>query len=232
MRRLFLLFLLLATTSCSVATNATTAPTDPLHLWMSRTLYFSNPDGTDPNRNNVFQVQEVQTALNAIQKLTNLGTGYFTYNLTTEAALTPILTAQTVGVSTSFVLIWPDSVFNDFVLNQAGGSVPDYNAITVINDSNKREFYIIVRSSCFTGSASSCGNITVDGLSALVARQIGFLMGMGSVSCVTDPTNVMCVTPSDSQWSKTSQLLWAASFNNVLQQASSSPGFYDVSPAP
>lgn len=169
--------------------NVTTAPD---YRWMDRNIFFAYSQGgaSNTNRNNEFQKQKVKDALNEISSRSNLGANYFTFTETDESALTPILSATTSSNDfKSFILIWPDADFSDYVVNQLGGSIPDANAVTVLNSAYKRKFFMIIKSSCFS-SDSACNGITsAAGLRALVARQMGLMTGMplkkDSLSCQT-----------------------------------------------
>lgn len=240
-RILFLILTVLAFASCK-QTDSTTTTTVTKYIgctkvlenqgscirWMDRVLYFAYSTGSNANSNNQFQKTTVKETLTEIATNTMLGTGYWTYNEVDESLLNPILSA---GLSESeyksFILVWDDTKFNDFLVNSVGGNVPDTNAVTVINAAHKRKFYIIVKASCFTSSAS-CNGITTTGVKALIARQIGFLSGLSPVSCSSDPSNVMCATlPIDDQWSTSNKNKWFASVNGMLEVIYNNPNYYD-----
>lgn len=196
--------------------------------WMDRTIYFAFSGAATPQRNNEFQKAKVKEALQEIEDSTLLGRGYFNFVEVDESLLSPIIEP---GLSPdqykSFILIWPDNVFNDYVVNQLGGNVPDPNAITVLNSAFKRKFYIIMRASCFVSEAS-CNAITTPGLNALIARQFGFLAGIPPVNCDTEPNNAMCPTiPRDTQWNDTNRNRWFNNFSNILEVILNNPNFYD-----
>lgn len=204
-------------------------PYAPIYRWMDRVIYFAYSTGTNPNRNNEFQKAKVQDALKEIQNLSNLGENYFSFQEVDEAILQPIYEAnQSTSEYKSFILIWDDASFNDFVVNTLGGTVPDNNAVTVINSAYKRKFYMILKASCFTSSAS-CNNITQNGLRAIIARQIGSMVGMSMrTDCSSDPENAMCSSiPSDVQWNDFNKSRWINSFNNSLETILNNPNFYD-----
>ena len=196
--------------------------------WMDRKIYFAFSNASQTDRNNEFQKGKVKEALNEIQELTSLGAGYFQYQEVDESLLNPIVEpGLSVNEYKSFILIWPDAVFNDFVVNNLGGNVPDPNAITVINSAYKRKFYIILRASCFV-SAAACNAITETGLRALIARQMGFLLGLRPADCGTSPEGVMCASlPVDAQWSELNKQQWASSLDNNLETILNNPNFYD-----
>lgn len=199
--------------------------------WMDRTIYFAFSSGSEPQRNNEFQKAKIQEALDEIQDSTLLGPGYFNYAEVDESLLNPLIEP---GLSEneykSFVLIWPDAVFNDFVVNELGGNTPDPNALAVINAAYKRKFYMIMKASCFVSDAA-CNGISTTGLKALVARQLGLITGLSPKSsdfCEDTPGDVMCTEfPEDSQWDENNKLRWASSYNNLLETILNNPNFYD-----
>ena len=209
--------------------SSSSSSSDPSLRWMDRTIYFAYANSGNPNSNNQFQVQDVQDALTEIQQITNLGQGYFSYTMADPAVLNPIYqTGQASSEYISFILIWDDTDFNNFVVNTLGGNVPDENAITVINAAYKRKFYMIFKSSCFVSSAS-CNSITSNGLRAMVARQLSLLVGIPAITnCAKTPTDVMCsTTPSDAQWNDLNKTNWANEFNNALETVLNNPNFYN-----
>lgn len=201
----------------------------PEHRWMDRQIYLALPNGIDGDRNNTFQKQKVKDALTEIQASTGLGDNYFSFSEVDESLLQP-LTAITQATADykSFILVWPDDVFNRFVINELDGNIPDPYAITVINSANKRKFFVVLKASCFN-TAPACNNIGDSGLRAMIARQLGLLAGMSLKNCVQFPTHTMCAeTPSDSQWSLASKQNFFSSFNSALESILNSPGFYNV----
>lgn len=211
--------------ACANKEEATTATASSAR-WMDQNVYFAYPDATDINRNNAFQKQKVQDALDYLSTNTLLGEGYFSYHEVDESELTPILTAQTATDFKSFVLIWPDATFNSYLATTLGGVTADPNAITVINDANKRQFFLIFKASCFSNNAT-CQSIGTNGLSAMISRQMGLLSGLSTKDCLTYPSDVMCASiPSDSQWASSYQLKFFSAFNNVLTKILSIPSYY------
>jgi len=201
----------------------------PKYRWMDREIYFAFSSGTNPQKNNEFQKARVQDALKEIEKNSNLGEGFFSFKEVDEAILQPIyIPGQSINEYKTFILIWPDADFNNFVVNTLGGSVPDNNGITVVNSAYKRKFYMVIKSSCFV-SSSDCNSITQNGLRALVARQLGSLVGMPiKKDCSLDPENTMCSPlPNNEQWNDFNKLRWSNSFNNSLETILNNPNFYD-----
>lgn len=234
----YLIFLLpimiLFSTSCTQNTE-TVVYRDPVpvYRWMDRQIYLAYSSGTSPSKNNEFQKAQVQEAFNDIAKNSTLGENYFSFTEVDEAVLQPIVeVGKSANEYKSFVLIWPDADFNNFIVNSLGGSVPDQNAVVIINASFKRKFYMIIRSSCFVSSVT-CNSITTQGLKALIARQMGFLVGMPpktTAECNSDPENVMCALPNDEQWNDFNKLRWTNSFNNNLESILNNPNYYDENP--
>lgn len=207
----------------------------PVYRWMDRKIYLAFSSGSNPERNNEFQKTRVKDALAEIETLSNLGSGlsssekYFTFEEVDEAVLQPIYIAgQSATEYKSFILIWPDADFNNFIVNTLGGSVPDNNAVTVVNAAYKRKFYIIIKASCFVSSAA-CNGITQNGLRALIARQMGSLVGMAiKQECTATPENTMCSPlPNNEQWNDSNKISWRNSFNNSLETILNNSNFYD-----
>lgn len=221
-------------TSCNQTTTETVYKEYvPQYRWMDRQIYLAFSSGTSPQKNNEFQKATVQEAFNEIAKATTLGDNYFSFSQVDEAVLQPIIEpGKSANEYKSFVLIWPDADFNNFVVNTLGGNVPDQNGVVVINASFKRKFYMIIKSSCFV-SSTACNSITTQGLKALIARQLGYLVGMPpktTAECNSDPENVMCALPNDQQWNDFNKVRWGNSFNNNLEAILNNPNYYDENP--
>lgn len=221
---ILILALIYAATGCAAKDQSSTNQTSV--RWMSRTIYLAYPDATDSSRNNYFQKDAIKTAIKEVEIGSMLGQGYFTFVEADESSLDPI-TAQTASTDLkSFILIWPDSVFNVFVSSNFGSSIPDPNAVTVINAANKRYFYMIFKASCFETS-SLCNNISTNGLKAMVGRQFGLLNGLSTVDCSVYPNDTMCATlPSDTQWTSQNSFKFFNSLNNMLENILNTAGFY------
>jgi hypothetical protein len=215
---------------CAKPPTVATTTTSPDFRWMDRNIYFAASGGT-LDRNNEFQKQKVRDALVDIQNSTTLGPNYFSFAELDESLLIPTVVQTTSAADfKSFILIWPDAVFSDFVVSQLGGQVPDPNAIVVLNSAFKRKFYMIFRAGCFSDSTlnPTCGAITSTlGIRAMVARQIGLMTGLAVKSCADFPSDVMCASsPSDSQWLTPSKSQWIGSEDNVLESILRTPNFY------
>ncbi len=198
--------------------------------FMDRTIHLSFSTGDNPNKNNAFQKQEVIDAFNEISQLTDLGAGYFKFKEVDPVLIEPVFEEQTGGEFLSFVQILPDSEFNEIAGNF--GYIPDPNAVTVINSANKRQFYILLRASCFTPNNINCTNdgsaiMGTNGIRALVARQLSLLVGI-PLTCSNGVLKTGCADfPSDDQWTLDRKSAWAASYNNALETISNNPDFYE-----
>lgn len=221
--RYFLFLLILGSLGCSKESGTSTT-TSTSYRWVARTIYLAYPDSSDSSRNNYFQKESIKDAVKEITKNSMYGENYFAFEETDEANLTPIA-QQTSAELKNFILIWPDSVYNVYVSSTFGSVVPDTNAVTVINSANKKYFYMIFKASCFQTSAS-CNYISNVGLKALIARQLGFLNGLSSADCSIYPGDVMCTTPSDTQWSTQNSFKFYNALNNMLETILNTPGFY------
>lgn len=222
--KVFFLFSVLWLSACDKA--QTPASADPGLRWMDRTIYLAN--SISENRNNAFQKQRVKEALTDLETQTNLGEGYFSFTEVDEGALDVSLDSGVSDSQKSFILIWPDNVFDDYVVNVVNGQTPDPHAVAVLNSSNKRKFFIILRASCISAVANpTCPDIGVDGFKAMIFRQFGFLVGLSKKDCTLYPTDVMCAdSPSRLQYSTSARLSFANSFNNRLESILLNPGYY------
>lgn len=198
--------------------------------FMDRVIHLSFSTGSDPSKNNAFQKQEVIDAMEEVARLTQLGSGYFSFKEVDPVLIEPVTEETYADEFRSFIQVWPDLEFNEFA--DEWGSTPDQNAILVLNKANKRQFYLILRASCFTPNDSRCTNdngavMGSNGIRALVARQIGQLVGI-PVNCSLGDERAMCSDfPSDSQWTLAQRQYWAANFNNALETISNNPDFYE-----
>lgn len=219
-----IIYVLLTTSGCSKAQENTVT----YSRWMDRNIYFADQNANDPDRNSFFQRKAVQDAMDEVAGGTNLGINYFSYTQVPESELEAII-QTTDGINfKSFILIWPDSVFNAWVSEKYDGNIPDLNAITVVNHLNKRQFYIIVRASCTTAGSNNCNKVGSNGLKALIARQLGSLVGL-EFDC-NNPGAVVCTDPNDSQWLDSNKNSFFHSMNNRLEDILNTPNFYPASP--
>lgn len=199
--------------------------------FMDRNIYFVNgPSGVGLSvKNSPLDIVKIQSSLREFACLTELGCNYFIFNADTEANLTPI-TEYTTGVNfKSFIQVWPDAEFSE-LYNKVIPNPSEPNAIVFLNPNNRKQFYMILKGSCFSESGNvNCTNneeaiFTSDlGLSALLARNLGRLVGIPldySSQCSSSPasTNVMCGSyPNNSQWSTSAKNSMTSLFNNALE---------------
>lgn len=202
--------------------------------WIDRDLYFANQDPLISNRNNAFHVQQAIDIIRNLESNTRLGSDYFRINQLSPEVLDPIRPNNlSESEYKSFILIWEDSLFDQFVNDNLGGlsNIPDKNAFSIINPNFQRKYYMIIRSSCFeassTCSAPDNDRISFQGLSALIARQIGFLFRLPQADCSTDRNNVMCVQPSDDQWSEDERTEFFDTLTNQMLVIQNNPNFYN-----
>lgn len=199
------------------------------YRFMDRKIYLAFGSPTDPTKNNAFQKSQIKDALNFISENTNLGPGYFQFEEVDPTLIEPVVEISYATKFRSFIQVLPDQEFNQFSENW--GFLPDKNAVIVLNKANKRQFYLIIRASCFEPNDENCtydpnAYMGSSGVSALIARQFGHLVGL-TTNCSTY-SRLMCPDfPSDSQWSTTERNFWVGGFNNQLEIIQNTPDFYE-----
>lgn len=204
--------------------------------WIDKSIFTAisegDTDDLDNYYNGVFQKNSIKDAMNEIACNTLLGCNYFSFSEKARSALPITLDRQDspTDSNTSFIQIWPDLEFNDFVLNEIGTAIPDDNAVTFINAAKKSNFQMLYRSSCFQQDVRCSGNnegISTLGVKALVARQLGFAVGLASKNCSDFPNDIMCADlPDDNQWSEQSKFIYYNKLNNFLELTGNNPYFY------
>lgn len=199
--------------------------------WIDRELVFSTSSAVNNERNNPFDIQSIQDVIKLLEVNTRLGEDYFRIKTKQEDLLQPIRPSNLKWEDyDSFILVWEDAKFNQFVNENLGGfsSVPDRNAITVVHSKFKRKFYMIFRASCFDGTAGfQCGQIGIGGVNALIARQFGFLFGLPPANCSTDPDNILCPIAKDSQWSNQSRENFYQTLTSQLITIENNKNYYN-----
>lgn len=209
---------------------------DPLTCirWIDRDLFFAQQDPFIENRNNEFHKQQVKDILRNIEKNTSLGEGYFRINTVSPEVLDPLRTSNLPEKEIrSFILIWEDSRFESFINSNLGGfgNVPDKNAITIVNPRYQRKFYTIIRASCFEASSRCSGfdnnSIGFEGISALISRQLGFLLRIPRTNCDTDRFNIMCTEPHNKQWDEDNRNRFFTGLSNQMVVIDNNPNFYN-----
>jgi hypothetical protein len=249
MLKLLFILMLSLTFSCSKTEEKKTEPRKIINTndliveclrWIERDIYFAQPDPFNTSRNNDFHKSIVKDALKNLEKNTLIGEDYFRIREVNQDLLDPIIPVNTPkNQIKSFILIWPDSQFDAFVEQYRPGgatlvNLPDKNAITVTNVKYQRKFYIILRASCFEGGTRCKGSdnngIGLNGLSALISRQIAFLLRMSPVNCSSSTSarrNILCTNPSDLQWGTTEQEQLYTAMDGQLTTIENNINFFD-----
>lgn len=193
--------------------------------WMDKKVYFSAFGTTE--KNNTFHKDKVRSALSYIASNTLLGNNYFTF-VETNDNLNFFQERQDLNyIAPSWIQIWPDVDVDNLLLSAP--YFPDLNAYTQQNRANRDQFTMILRTSCFKNS-TNCGDNGLDdrGSSALLARQLGFLVGLNTKNCLIYPNDVMCsISPNNLQWEPESQFIFFNKFNNYLEYIGNIPNFYN-----
>jgi hypothetical protein len=214
--------------------DAETAASCLPKTFMDKQIYPACPE---TNRNNIFRILDVYSVLDEISCATILGCNYFNTAEATrntcisESSINLVLDTQNnVDEPKSYIMIWTDDYLNNWI-NTNGYSLPDVNAITIVNAAEKSKYKLIFRDSCFDAFNANCdggnGGISNNGTRALVARQLGQMAGMATRNCNDYPDDVMCSDlPKDSQWSVDSKTRFFNRFNNYLELIGNNPTFY------
>lgn len=248
MKNLILLGLILIFTSCAATKEdkdevVYSACTDQAMVsglcirYMDRDVYFARNIFTEPGNNDEFDVESVQDNLDNLAMNSGLGEGYFRYHMADKSELDIILeeTLYPAGngrTFKSFIQIWEDVSFNE-LYNELGSADP--NSIVIVNQANKRQFFIILRASCFVSNNQNCTNNVMatftptKGLQALVGRSFARLIGVPTKDCILNPAHSMCATtPNDNQWSLTESIRFYDLFNNQLETIRNNRNFYEI----
>lgn len=205
--------------------------------YMDRKVYFARNIFSEPNTNNEFDVVKIKEAMDNLANNTNLGEGYFQYAMADKAELDLILEDTVYGANSglkfkSFIQIWPDVEFNQL---WAGYGSADPNAVLIVNQANKKQFFVVFRESCFTTNNANCTNASGTqfspnkGLYGLVSRNFARLIGVSVKDCADYPVHAMCAEkPSDAQWSLAESSRLYDIFNNQLETIRNNKNFYEV----
>lgn len=205
--------------------------------YMDRDIYFARNIFTEAGNNDEFDVESVKENLDSLAINSGLGEGYFRYHMADKSELDIILEETLYPVAAgrkfkSFIQIWEDVSFNE-LYDEVGSADP--NSILIVNQANKRQFFIVLRASCFTSNNQNCTNNVLanftptKGLQALVGRSFARLIGVPTKDCILYPTHPMCATtPSDDQWDLTQSIRFYDLFNNQLETIRNNKGYYDI----
>lgn len=199
--------------------------------YMDKEVYFGFAD-VNPENNNSFHKNIVRNCLDEISCGSILGCDYFNYKEEESANLEFTFELVNNGEveNKSFIQILDDSPDFGELFSEAGGS-NDPNAIFQINAAKKDEFRIAFRSSCFDSDNKCIGKeidliIPTENMCSLIARQVGYMVGMENDSCLEFPSSVMCNEPSINQWNDENKNKWLRRFDNRLEVISNDPNFY------
>jgi len=203
--------------------------------YMDRKIYFAS-NSSAPGKNEIYAIESVKKALTQLSMESYLGANYFSFDSIDEKLIEPI-TTKTEGVEwKSFIQILPSDEFNTLETS-INSYLADPNVIVALNQANKKEFWIIIRSECFESNNVLCSSTlnedgqtftTEMGLRAMVARSIGRLVKMSIVDCGVYPTDTMCAEhPNDDQWLASNKNQFYAGLKNALEVIDNNPSFYD-----
>jgi hypothetical protein len=200
--------------------------------YMERSIFLAFASGGSPDKNNIFQKQTIKDAFNEVAENTDLGSGYFTFTEIDPVFIEPLSEVTQTGTAfKSFIQVYPDDEFNLFA--EKWSFVPDQNAVVVINGANKRQFYMIIRASCFETNDINCTSdpsisMGETGAKALIARQLAQLVG-APYDCSLGNNNTMCSSsPSEGQWLVAEKNKYFSMFNSQLETIRLNPDVYDT----
>lgn len=166
-------------TGCSSGGGSSSeTPVDNGEIWryFDRQLFFPAGVSVDPEVS--ASQEQVRQALLELELATDLGRDFFIFQYDDDSLLQPVAseTVQKGREWKSFVQIWKDDLFNQFVAESVG-TAPDSDIVVAQNEKNKREYYIILRLSCFV-AGEACGYPTQVQARAIVWRAFGYLIGL------------------------------------------------------
>lgn len=202
--------------------------------FMDRTIYYGRFVPGETNLNDPFHVNRAIEIFSKLSRETDLGVNYFNFVETDANLLEPISedTQMKEDDFKSFFQIWPPEKFSKLLRDLPIQSDP--NAILVLNQANKKEFYIIFKSSCFESNNVDCTQDSLatftsnSGLEALFGRQLARLVGGQVDDCSLYPNSAMCAEyPNDNQWSINNQSALYSIINNGLEAINLNPDFYE-----
>lgn len=243
---IFLYLIIILVTSCAQKEEAEvrySACTDESLMsglcirYMDREIYYARNLFETPEDNNEFDVVKAIDSFREVAKETGLGENYFSFKVTEPTELELILEEKLYAGESgkkfkSFFLILEDTKFNE-LYSEIGSSDP--NVIIKVNMANKKQFFMIFRSSCFITNDPRCTNSLASsftpnlGLNALIGRSLARLIGVKTKDCIDYPIHTMCaITPNDDQWSLVERTRFYDLFNNQLETIRNNKNYYDV----
>lgn len=182
--------------------------------YIDRRIFFSKGVSVTPEQ---AAAQEVaRKALEELQLKTDLGPDYFIFDKTNDSVLQPLIEKREYEGREwqSFVQIWSDDVFDKFVLTNIGAP-SDPDLVVATNKSDDRQFYILVRLSCFL-SGDECRNATEKQAKLMVWRAVGYATGLRYGKNATTP--IMKPGTSSDQETTDAEKVFIREFNNMLER--------------
>lgn len=151
-------------------------PNETTWRFIDRQLFFAS--GVSVSSESSAAQEQVKLALRELELETDLGADFFIFQHDDDSLLQPIATETVITGREwkSFVQIWDDQTYNDYITNSVG-SVLDPDILAVQNKDNNQEYYIIFRKSCFI-AAESCQFASQDHAKSMVWRAFGYIIGM------------------------------------------------------
>lgn len=177
-RALFILLLFTWACGSSSSTDPTPPPADVDWNYFDRQVYL--PSGISVTPESSAAQEQVKLALRELEIETDLGTDFFIIANQEDSLLQPVAAAQTLTGREwlSFIQIWSDDVFNDYVASEIG-VLPDPDMIVAENELNQEEYFMIFRESCFL-AGETCQFASQQQAKSMVWRGFGYLMKLRS----------------------------------------------------
>ncbi|MCX6129804.1 MAG: hypothetical protein NTX25_12190 [Proteobacteria bacterium] len=180
LKKIVLLSFILIMASCSgsSSTPAENPPSKDENSWryFDREIYM--PTGVSVQPEMAAAQELIQASLIELADSSDLGKDYFIFKFEEDSLLQPVSeeTQYDGRPWFSFIQVWPDNLFNDQISSSVGTS-GDPDVLVVRNELNEREFYAILRLSCFV-AGESCGFPTQKESKAVIWRAMGYLIGL------------------------------------------------------
>ena len=214
--KIIVLFILLSIVGCSTKDSKDESEEDQDNIWIyfDREVYF--PTGVSVTPNQSAAHQKARDALLELELETDLGKDFFIFKTDDDSLLQPISESTEVDGRewTSFIQIWDDDLMNEFLAKNLS-VVGDDNAIVALNSGNKREFFIVLRLSCFL-AGDTCDLATENQAKALVWRAMGYLIGMRIGDEVSSDIMRQEISPTQEDSEQIRRFM--AEFNGTLER--------------
>jgi len=171
-------FLFSCGSSKDTVSNSNNNNTMPDKSWryFDREIYLSSGSSVSPEVG-IAQLL-IEESLKELETHTDLGIDYFSIKYEDESLLQPIAN-QTAGSGRawkSFINIYEDDIFNEFLSSAIGESL-DSDVISAINNKNPKEFFIMLRLNCFI-SSEKCDSPSQKQAKAFIFRAFGYILGL------------------------------------------------------